>query len=185
MAGIPDLSIPVLPQAPPGAVRVFSRAGGAELLVTAALHTMRPGEALAHVWWVQSPEIAADVVAEARRLLVAAHVPPGPDGWAGFPAIHAAKLVRAAADTRFAVLSSRATARRIHWTTKKAARLGYLVGRGWDAKRIARDPTIASTPNNVHRQANRVGLSLGEARDGGIGVLTEAVGRLPELSTAG
>jgi hypothetical protein len=44
------------------------------------------------------------------------------------------------------------------WTTERIARLGFLVGQGFVAKRIADDPLIASTPNNVYRQAQRFGL---------------------------
>jgi hypothetical protein len=51
------------------------------------------------------------------------------------------------------------------WTGERIARLGFLVGIGWDAKRIAEDPLIASTPNNVHRQAQRFGLAFRAARD--------------------
>ncbi len=46
------------------------------------------------------------------------------------------------------------------WTSERVARLGFLVGQGWDAKRVAADPLIASTPNNVHRQAQRFGLAF-------------------------
>lgn len=46
------------------------------------------------------------------------------------------------------------------WTGERIARLGFLLGMGWDAKRIADDPIIASTPNNVHRQAQRFGLAF-------------------------
>lgn len=46
------------------------------------------------------------------------------------------------------------------WTSERVARLGFLVGQGWDAKRVAGDPLIASTPNNVHRQAQRFGLAF-------------------------
>ena len=49
---------------------------------------------------------------------------------------------------------------RTRWSTNRVARLGFLVGQGWDAKRVARDPAIASTPNNVHRQAQRFGLAF-------------------------
>ena len=35
-----------------------------------------------------------------------------------------------------------------------------MLGLGWDAKRIANDPIIASTPNNLHRQAQRFGLAF-------------------------
>jgi hypothetical protein len=49
------------------------------------------------------------------------------------------------------------------WTTARVARLGFLVGQGLGAKRIADDPLIASTPNNVHRQAQRFGLAFRDA----------------------
>jgi hypothetical protein len=47
-----------------------------------------------------------------------------------------------------------------HWTGERIARLGFLLGLGWDAKRVAQDPIIASTPNNVFRQAQRFGLGF-------------------------
>jgi hypothetical protein len=46
------------------------------------------------------------------------------------------------------------------WTTARIARLGFLIGQGFAARRIADDPLIASTPNNVHRQAQRFGLAF-------------------------
>ena len=46
---------------------------------------------------------------------------------------------------------------------ERIARLGFLVGQGFAAKRIAHDPLIASTPNNVHRQAQRFGLAFRDA----------------------
>ena len=46
------------------------------------------------------------------------------------------------------------------WTGERIARLGFLLGLGWDARRIAEDPLINSTPNNVHRQAQRFGLAF-------------------------
>ncbi|MGA2638757.1 hypothetical protein [Methylocella sp.] len=46
------------------------------------------------------------------------------------------------------------------WTGDRIARLGFLLGLGWDARRIADDPLINSTPNNVHRQAQRFGLAF-------------------------
>ena len=48
--------------------------------------------------------------------------------------------------------------RKSRWTGERIARLGFLLGLGWDAKRIAEDPIISSTPNNVHRQAQRLSL---------------------------
>ncbi len=53
--------------------------------------------------------------------------------------------------------------RRRHWTAERVARLGFLIGLNWDAGRIAADPLIASTANNVHRQAHRFGLAFREA----------------------
>ena len=50
--------------------------------------------------------------------------------------------------------------RKSRWTGERIARLGFLLGLGWDAKRIAADPIINSTPNNVHRQAQRFGLAF-------------------------
>jgi hypothetical protein len=34
------------------------------------------------------------------------------------------------------------------------------MGLGWGADRIAADPVIASTPNNVHKQAQNFGLAF-------------------------
>ncbi|HKH80986.1 MAG TPA: hypothetical protein VKA03_05140 [Methylovirgula sp.] len=50
------------------------------------------------------------------------------------------------------------------WTTERVARLRFLVGQGFAAKRIAEDPMIASTPNNVHRQAQRFGLAFRDSK---------------------
>ncbi len=52
---------------------------------------------------------------------------------------------------------------RTRWSFHRVARLGFLIGQGWDAKKVAGDPTIASTANNVHRQAQRFGLAFREA----------------------
>lgn len=49
---------------------------------------------------------------------------------------------------------------RITWTGARIARLGFLVGLGWEARRIAEDPLIGSTANNVHRQVQRFGLGF-------------------------
>ena len=46
------------------------------------------------------------------------------------------------------------------WTGERIARLGFLIGLGRDANRVAEDPIVASTPNNVHRQAHRFGLAF-------------------------
>ncbi len=46
------------------------------------------------------------------------------------------------------------------WTGERVARLGYLVGLGWNAEKIAGDPLIKATVNNTYRQAQRFGLSF-------------------------
>ena len=50
-----------------------------------------------------------------------------------------------------------------NWSEARTARLGYLVGIGWDAARIARDATIRSDAGEVHRQARRLNLTFREA----------------------
>ena len=52
---------------------------------------------------------------------------------------------------------------RTRWSLDRVARLGFLVGQGFDARYIADDPMIASTRNNVHRQVHRFGLAFREA----------------------
>jgi hypothetical protein len=49
---------------------------------------------------------------------------------------------------------------KIRWTVERVARLGFLIGQGFDAIRVADDPLIDTTPNNVHRQAHRFGLAF-------------------------
>ncbi len=45
------------------------------------------------------------------------------------------------------------------WTAERVARLGFLIGLGWDAKRVSEDPVISSTSNNVHRQGAAFSVS--------------------------
>jgi hypothetical protein len=52
------------------------------------------------------------------------------------------------------------TLRKRRWTIERIARLRFLVGIGWNANRIADDPVIATTPNNVHRHAHKFGISF-------------------------
>ena len=49
------------------------------------------------------------------------------------------------------------------WPAARIARLGFLIGQGLCADRVARDPLIASTTGNVHRQARRFGLAFRES----------------------
>ena len=57
------------------------------------------------------------------------------------------------------------------WNASRAARLGFLIGMGCEAARIAKDPLITSTVASVQRQANRLGLSFREADEMGKMVL--------------
>jgi len=54
-------------------------------------------------------------------------------------------------------------------TYQRMARLGFLIGVGWDAKSIAEDPIIACTRSNVLRMARKYGLfdslTLGSLHD--------------------
>jgi hypothetical protein len=52
---------------------------------------------------------------------------------------------------------------KLSWTAPRVARLGFLVGAGWDARRIAEDPLILSTAANVYRQTQRFGLAFRDA----------------------
>lgn len=49
-------------------------------------------------------------------------------------------------------------------TTKKAARIGYLMGQGWSARRIANDPEISTTPMAVYKRAAEYGLGFNSVR---------------------
>src|ERR1700752_4432858 len=49
------------------------------------------------------------------------------------------------------------------WTNERVALLGFLVGLGWDSCQISKHPSINTTPNNVHRQVQRCGLSFRNA----------------------
>ncbi|MDR3461500.1 MAG: hypothetical protein P4L76_04195 [Beijerinckiaceae bacterium] len=69
------------------------------------------------------------------------------------------------------------------WSNERIARLGFLIGQGMDAKRIAGDPLIASTPNNVHRQAQRFGLAFRDAPVGTFRLPPEA-GELYDAAAA-
>ena len=61
------------------------------------------------------------------------------------------------------------------WTSERIARLGFLLGLGWDSERIARDPIICSRPGTVIKQANRYGLSFMAVRSVSFQVPREAV----------
>lgn len=51
------------------------------------------------------------------------------------------------------------------WTRKRVARLGFLIGIGWGAKRIAGDNIVSATEGNIYRQATKLGLSFRNAAE--------------------
>jgi hypothetical protein len=50
------------------------------------------------------------------------------------------------------------------WSAEQVARLGFLVGLGWSAKRISEDPILFCSSRDVYKRASRYGLSFLEAR---------------------
>lgn len=60
------------------------------------------------------------------------------------------------------------------WTGERIARLGFLIGLGWDAKRVSVDTIINSNPANVCRQAHRFGLAFRDAQAMSFDMSTEA-----------
>ncbi len=72
--------------------------------------------------------------------------------------------------------------RKTTWTTERVAWLGFLVGQGFATKRIADDPLIASTPNNVHPQAQRFGLALRDAKGAALRLPPDTAARFDEAA---
>lgn len=62
------------------------------------------------------------------------------------------------------VLAAACPLPRTPWPAARAARLGFLVGLGLDARGIAADAAIASSPARVHAQVRRFGLAFRTAR---------------------
>lgn len=50
------------------------------------------------------------------------------------------------------------------WTNHRLARLGFLIGLGWDAAQISHDPIVHASEGSVYRKAGLLGLSFREAR---------------------
>ncbi|MGO9007590.1 MAG: hypothetical protein ACLQIQ_08715 [Beijerinckiaceae bacterium] len=63
---------------------------------------------------------------------------------------------------------------KIRWTIERVARLGFLIGQGFDATRVAEDPLIDTTANNVYRQALRFGLAFRELSPARVNLPPEA-----------
>ena len=60
------------------------------------------------------------------------------------------------------------------WNQTRVFRLGFLVGVGWGAQRIAKDPLINSHTGNVHRQVTRFGGHFRDADGMGVTLTAEA-----------
>lgn len=146
-----------------GAVRIFSRDGGQSIRIEADSERERgANERLAALWWFASEAVARDVAMQAHDLLLAARF-KAVDGWVSFPADKIRTVVRTAMthlNVETVTRMPEAPAPRTTWTHRRCAWLGYLIGQGWAAKRIAEDPLIRSTPNNVYRQAHRMDLTF-------------------------
>lgn len=55
---------------------------------------------------------------------------------------------------------------RSRWPKPRVAYLGFLLGKGRDAKQIAADPNIQSTPATVHRYVRMMGLAFSDVPRG-------------------
>ena len=180
---------------PAGALRILARAKDTEILI---LHgeerdaDLAAGERLAWIDWFPSLAIAEAVAHFCRDLLIAAQMPPGREGWHRFDAVHVKTLVGQARnhlnvtyhppapvlatreepwDREIGQIASRRSRNPCQprvWTGERIARLGFLAGQGWSAKKIALDPLICSTANNVYRQAHRFGIALSDGPQGQI-----------------
>ena len=65
-------------------------------------------------------------------------------------------------------------ANKSRWNKARIFRLGFLVGAGLDAQRIAKDPIISSNASNVYRQVARFGGNFHDADDMGVMLTAEA-----------
>ncbi len=148
-----------------GALRILARREGREILIlTDAERPIGPDETLAHISWYPSRAIVEALAGRCQAYLNEAGCLPV-DGWYPFfGESHIVTLVRAAR-TRINVTED-APPRR--WTHERVARLGFLAGLGWTAQKIADDPLIRTTANNVYRQAQRFGIALSDGPQGQI-----------------
>ena len=153
-----------------GALRVLSRRDGREILILAGTdRAIGADERLAHVSWYPSPAIAVDIAACCARYLREAHFFATPDGWHPFIESQIKTLVTAARNAlNVPEGAARPPAMRNRWTYERVARLGFLAGLGWTAQKIADDPLIKTTANNVYRQAHRFGIALSDGPQGQI-----------------
>lgn len=55
---------------------------------------------------------------------------------------------------------------RSRWPKPRVARMAFLVGRGEDAVKVAKDPLVQSTPATVHDYVRRMGLAFADVPRG-------------------
>ena len=169
-----------LRKAPAGALRILSRQEGSQVLILAGQdREVGVGERLAHISWYPSEAIAVELAKRCSQFLIDARFRPDGDGWHDYGEAHLQTLVDVARNhLNVADRQSRLAGDRQRWTGERIARLGFLAGLGWTAKKIADDPLIRSTPNNVYRQAARFGIALSDGPQGHVSV------RLPVANMA-
>ena len=168
---LPSLSIPIEAAARPSALRITSRKAGLEIRIDGGGRDDRAseaGERLAYVSWYASAFVAGELAKACSGLLQSSGFRSDAEGWHVFAAEHVKTLVAAASTQAniHAIAAPSGPRSRTPWTTQRVARLGFLIGLGWTAKRIAADPLIRSTANNVYRQAHRFGLAMSDAPQG-------------------
>ena len=150
----------------PGALRILTRCGDSQVLIVhgAERHVdAAAGERLAWIDWYESDDAARRISNRCSTYLAEAGLPPDTKGWHPYSVAHLKTLVCAAQNLlniKPIPPPERSPAERRSWTAHRIAWFGYLVGRGATAKAIADDPQIATTENNVYRQAHRFGLAL-------------------------
>ena len=66
------------------------------------------------------------------------------------------------------------------WSPARVARLGFLVGLGWSAPDVGRDPLVGASSQAVRAQARRLGLGFRDAA--GFRLPHAILGRLAEAA---
>ncbi len=158
--------------------RILSRANGAQVLILSGhCRAIGAGERLAHISWYPSKAVVVELSQRCSQFLLDAAFKPNAEGWYDFAEAHLKALITVAGNS---VIDrpGRPIVERQRWTGERIARLGFLAGQGWTAKKIADDPLIRSTPNNVYRQAARFGIALSDGPQGQVRV------RLPVANMA-
>ena len=174
---------------PAGALRILSRRSDSEVLILHGEGRAADVDAGEHLAWVE--RLPSIEIAAAMSRFFSWHLlrtfPPDAYGWHPFAVQHLKTLVSLArAGLNVTYFPAQPDPReRQAWTAERNAWLGYLIGQGWDAKRIAEDPLIRSTPGMVYRQAHKLGLSFtGAAANAGLLRLPATVRAAYDRATA-